>query len=174
MLDHSLDMLWIIMVLLIDRATPLGVADGILYVPCIAFTMRHKNIRFTLIHSLICTIAVCSGIFISRDAGITWWVPLVNRLYSLIAIWLMFFFVMKYINDSMKISRLEKMITISAWTKQVQYKGEWIPIEHYLKQEFNIVVSHGIDPESAEKLVADIDPKFFDTGFFRVNKQSSE
>ncbi len=159
-LNHSLDLVWIAAVLFIDHITPLGVADGILYAPCIAFTLRHKNRRFTLIHSLICTVAVFVGSMISPDSGVPWWVPFINRMYSVLVIWLMYFFVIAHISDALKIISLEKMVTISAWTKQVRYNDEWIPIEDYLKREFNILVSHGIDPESAEKLMEDIDPKY--------------
>lgn len=46
----------------------------------------------------------------------------------------------------------ERLIKVCAWSKTVEYEGEWISYEDYLHRRFNVSVSHGISPEAMEKL----------------------
>lgn len=51
--------------------------------------------------------------------------------------------------------RYERLIKVCAWSKTVQYQGEWVSYEEYLQRRFNVSVSHGISPEAMAKLDAD-------------------
>jgi DNA-binding NtrC family response regulator len=54
-----------------------------------------------------------------------------------------------------KDGRYKTFITMCAWTKAVKTNGDWIQVEKYLKDEFNITVSHGISPAARKKLRQD-------------------
>ncbi|MCX7887919.1 MAG: hypothetical protein N3B01_11785, partial [Verrucomicrobiae bacterium] len=46
------------------------------------------------------------------------------------------------------------LVTVCAWSNTVQYDGEWLSFEQYLKKRFGIQVTHGISPSEAQKLIA--------------------
>lgn len=46
----------------------------------------------------------------------------------------------------------ERLIKVCAWSKTVDFEGEWISYDEYLRRRFNISVSHGISPEAMAKL----------------------
>ena len=50
------------------------------------------------------------------------------------------------------------LVTVCAWSRTVEYKGEWISFEEYLKRRFNLDTSHGISPAEAQKTFADLKP----------------
>ena len=47
---------------------------------------------------------------------------------------------------------LEKLITVSAWSRKIQVDGEWVSFEEFLTQRLGMVITHGIDPETATEL----------------------
>jgi hypothetical protein len=47
--------------------------------------------------------------------------------------------------------RVETLVTVCAWSRTVEYEGEWISFEKYLLKRFNVNTSHGISPAEAEK-----------------------
>jgi PAS domain S-box-containing protein len=56
-----------------------------------------------------------------------------------------------------KVKNLEDIVTMCAWTGQVQYDGKWIRIEAYLEKRFGVNVSHGISDKAAAKMRGEID-----------------
>lgn len=54
----------------------------------------------------------------------------------------------------LKVRRDQRILHVCAWSKAVEYKGEWITFEKYLEERFQINVSHGISPVEAEKVIA--------------------
>ncbi len=50
--------------------------------------------------------------------------------------------------------RVDSLVTICAWSRTVEYEGEWISFEEYLLRRFHINTSHGISPEEAKKVFA--------------------
>ncbi len=51
--------------------------------------------------------------------------------------------------------QLNTLVTICAWSRTVEYQGEWISFEQYLLRRFNINTSHGISPAEAQKVFHD-------------------
>jgi hypothetical protein len=47
--------------------------------------------------------------------------------------------------------RFDTMVTICAWSRTVEYRGEWISFEQYLLRRFNIKTTHGISAAEAER-----------------------
>ena len=56
----------------------------------------------------------------------------------------------------LRLERLRQIVTVCAWTGQVQFEGEWIRLEDYLKQRFGVAVSHGLSKEASAKMIQEI------------------
>lgn len=54
--------------------------------------------------------------------------------------------------------RVKDLVTMCAWSRTVEYEGEWISFEQYLLRRFNISTSHGISPAEAEKIFGELKP----------------
>lgn len=48
--------------------------------------------------------------------------------------------------------RYSGLVTVCAWSHTIEYEGQWISFEEYLKRRFNIDTSHGISPAEAQKV----------------------
>lgn len=55
--------------------------------------------------------------------------------------------------------RVAGLVTMCAWSRTVEYKGEWISFEEYLKRRFNLDTTHGISPAEAAKIFPEHNPK---------------
>ena len=51
--------------------------------------------------------------------------------------------------------RLGRLITVCAWSRRIQFKGEWLTLEEYLALRFNVNVTHGISPQQLDVLMKD-------------------
>jgi hypothetical protein len=49
--------------------------------------------------------------------------------------------------------RVTGLVTICAWSRTVEYEGEWISFEEYLKRRFGLDTSHGISPAEAQRII---------------------
>ena len=55
--------------------------------------------------------------------------------------------------------RVAGLVTMCAWSRTVEYQGEWISFEEYLKRRFNLDTSHSISPAEAQKAFGDLKTK---------------
>lgn len=58
-----------------------------------------------------------------------------------------------------RILRLKSLVTICAWSRTVEYEGEWLSFEEYLQRRFNINTSHGIAPAEMERVFGKFRPE---------------
>lgn len=58
----------------------------------------------------------------------------------------------KLLSEAKKISNLQDLLTVCAWSGQVKRGERWIEMEQFLREEFGVKISHGISPEKAEEL----------------------
>jgi|1185.fasta_scaffold08085_1 CHASE3 domain sensor protein len=49
------------------------------------------------------------------------------------------------------------LVTLCAWTRSVEYDGEWISFEEYLRRKFNLSATHGISPEALSQIKVSLD-----------------
>ena len=56
----------------------------------------------------------------------------------------------------LRLEKLQRVVTICAWTGQVKHDGEWVRMDEYLQRRFGLAVSHGLSREAADKMVAEI------------------
>jgi GAF domain-containing protein len=47
---------------------------------------------------------------------------------------------------------LEKLITVSAWSRKIQVDGEWVSFEEFLTDRLGLSITHGIDPDTAKEV----------------------
>jgi hypothetical protein len=50
-----------------------------------------------------------------------------------------------------RIRKMEALVTVCAWSGTIEYQGEWMSFEDYLKRRFDLQTTHGISPEQAER-----------------------
>src|ERR1700733_10029834 len=43
-----------------------------------------------------------------------------------------------------RIRYLEKFMRVCAWCRKINYKGEWMPLEEFMRQGFDTPTTHGI------------------------------
>lgn len=51
-----------------------------------------------------------------------------------------------------RLERMQEMVTICAWSKLIEFEGEWLSIEEYLSRRLDARVTHGISHAEAEKM----------------------
>src|SRR5438045_7191270 len=49
------------------------------------------------------------------------------------------------------------LVTLCAWTRSVEYEGEWISFEEYLRRRFNLSSTHGISPDALSQIQVALD-----------------
>jgi CHASE3 domain sensor protein len=55
-----------------------------------------------------------------------------------------------------RLSQARNLVTICAWSRTVEYEGEWISFEKYLLRRFKLNTSHGISPEEVRKALGEM------------------
>jgi CHASE3 domain sensor protein len=58
-----------------------------------------------------------------------------------------------------RLQRDEKLLQVCAWTKTVEHEGEWVSFEEYLARRFGINVSHGVNPNEADRIISEMRQK---------------
>src|SRR5207237_7800948 len=49
------------------------------------------------------------------------------------------------------------LVTLCAWSRSVEYEGEWISFEEYLRRKFGISATHGISPGALSQIQVGLD-----------------
>jgi CHASE3 domain sensor protein len=49
------------------------------------------------------------------------------------------------------------LVTLCAWTRSVEYEGEWISFEEYLRRKFHVSTTHSISPEALSQIQVGLD-----------------
>ena len=57
----------------------------------------------------------------------------------------------------LRLEKLQEFVTVCAWTGQVQFQGQWLRLDEYLKKQFGISVSHSLSQEAADKMMREIE-----------------
>jgi len=45
-----------------------------------------------------------------------------------------------------RVAYLEKFMRLCAWCRKINFKGEWMPLEEFMRQGFDTPTTHGICP----------------------------
>lgn len=54
-----------------------------------------------------------------------------------------------------QVSRLEEFVTFCAWSGRVRWKDEWVSVETFLSERYNLNISHGISDEAMRRIMED-------------------
>ena len=54
-----------------------------------------------------------------------------------------------------QVSRLEEFVTFCAWSGRVRWRDEWVSVETFLGERYNLNISHGISDEAMRKIMTD-------------------
>jgi hypothetical protein len=118
--------------------------------------MRYSVLLLIVSLLLLCTwivrVFVFDGSLASGSERIT---GAVWRLEILLVFVLILANILRHFSLFESYRRVEPFIVMSAYSKKVRWKNEWITIEEYLLREFGIEVSHGITPEEKEEALAE-------------------
>jgi len=57
-----------------------------------------------------------------------------------------------------QVKRLEEFVTFCAWTGRVRWKDQWISVEKFLQDRYNVNISHGISEEALTALLKELPP----------------
>jgi len=57
--------------------------------------------------------------------------------------------------EQSKVSQLEQILTICAWSRKVRLDGAWVSFEEFLFRRFGVRISHGITEEAAARLLGE-------------------
>lgn len=53
--------------------------------------------------------------------------------------------------------RLRGLVVLCAWTRTVQFEGQWLTFEEYLERRFGLRTSHGMRPDQVEQFRTELD-----------------
>ena len=146
-----------------DCLLPRGVAVAALYAIPIVLIQRAQSPVWTVVAGLTCAILASIGISVSPDIGVPSEVVLADYGLVLLVITATTLLGILASRRARQIKAMRELLTICAWTKQVQVKGEWISIEEYLTDHLHKDITHGITEEYAEKLLTESGLELKDT-----------
>jgi hypothetical protein len=78
-----------------------------------------------------------------------------NAIIRVAVLLLIAFLVSRIARQSKELERrYNDLVRVCAWSRTVEYQGEWISFEQYMGRRFGVKTTHGISPEEAKKLLA--------------------
>lgn len=54
-----------------------------------------------------------------------------------------------------QVSRLEEFVTFCAWSGRVRWKNEWVSVETFLIERYNLSITHGISDDAMKQIMTD-------------------
>ena len=83
-----------------------------------------------------------------------------NALIRVVVLLFLAFLVSRTARQTKELERrVNDLVTMCAWSRTIEYQGEWISFEQYLLRRFNINTSHGMSPAEAEKIIGALKSK---------------
>jgi hypothetical protein len=153
LLSHWLTQLMLGMAILgLDLFTGRYLQFPILFVLPVALAAWYRNGRNAGIMAVLLPVGRLS-IAIYEEVGDPILYLAGNCLIRILLLAFIAFLVGRTSRQNAELNRqLDNLVTVCAWSRTVEFEGEWISFEDYLKRKFNIHTSHGISPAEAEKL----------------------
>lgn len=56
---------------------------------------------------------------------------------------------------STQVERLKELVTLCAWTGRVRWQNQWVTIEQFLDERYNVQITHGISEEALDQFLKD-------------------
>jgi hypothetical protein len=146
-------------VFVIDLLTPLGVADAVLYVGLVLFSLWSPQRRFTLIVAGGSTALTVLGYFVSPPGGVLW-MSIANRILIVFMIWMTAILVLRYKQKQAEIKVLRELLPICASCKRIRdVQGYWKDLVQYIEQHSEVQFTHGICSDCLAKWYPELNPE---------------
>lgn len=91
-------------IFIMDLLTPLGVADGVLYVGVILLSLGIEGKKYPIITGIVCSLLTILGYFLSPPLE-NFWVVMANRFIALFGIWVAVMVILIYKKSEEQISK---------------------------------------------------------------------
>ena len=145
-------------ILLLDLVTGPFLLFPILFVLPVSLSAWFCSVRWAYALAVLLPIGrFLIAVFLDKPAPFTYMVA--NALIRVAVLVLLAFLVGRTARQTKALrEQVAGLVTVCAWSRTVEYKGEWISFEEYLKRRFNLDTSHGISPAEAQKAFADLKP----------------
>ncbi len=80
-----------------------------------------------------------------------------NALVRIAVLVLIVYLVRKLVGQTRALEkRVDELAKICAWSRTIEYQGQWISFEEYLLRRFNIESTHGMSPAEAQKQIDEL------------------
>jgi integral membrane sensor domain MASE1 len=63
--------------------------------------------------------------------------------------------ILKLRASAAQVSRLEEIVTFCAWTGRIRWNDQWVKVETFLHERYNLNISHGISDEAMKRILGD-------------------
>lgn len=146
-------------VFVIDLLTPLGLADAVLYVGLVLFSLWSPQRRFTLIVAGGSTVLTVLGFFVSPPGGVLW-ISIANRILIVFMIWMTAILVLRYKQKQDEIKVLRELLPICSSCKRIRdVQGYWKDLVLYIEQHSEMQFTHGICSDCLAKWYPELNPE---------------
>lgn len=135
-----------------------GNAVGVLYVaPVLLIGLGAFRLKPHLIVSAgTCSALTVAGFALSSDAAVAG-AGIVNRVLSLLAIWLATSLCLLYLRVEDHVGAAREFLPICASCKQIRDEGGlWHHLESYFSEQFAVKFTHGICPDCTRQLYPEV------------------
>ena len=152
-----------------DLLVPLGIAGGIPYIALIALSVWSPQRTFTHYLTILSTVLIVTGYFLSPEGGVFWTVVM-NRFLALAAVWvtsILLIFWKRSVEEGVKLESvltesqeevkiLSGLLPICASCKKIRDdEGLWNQVEEYIQRHSEAKFSHGLCPDFMKKLYSE-------------------
>ena len=143
-------------ILLLDLVTGPFLLFPILFVLPVSLSAWFYSVRWAYALAVLLPIGrFLIAVFLDKPAPFAYMVA--NALIRVAVLGFMAFLVGRTARQTKALQeRLADLVTMCAWSRTVEYQGEWISFEEYLKRRFNLDTSHGISPAESKKAFGDL------------------
>ena len=84
------------------------------------------------------------------------WMVFANRSISLFVVWVTVLLGLYLFRARRQVRDMESLLTVCAWTKQVKVDGRWVSFDEYLTEHLGFTITHGINEDTASKLLQEM------------------
>jgi hypothetical protein len=93
------------------------------------------------------------GIALTQDVAGPWYFAVANAATRMVVLGLLAYLVARTARQTRELkAQVTGLARVCAWSRTVEYQGEWLSFEEYLKRRFHVETTHGIAPDEARKL----------------------
>jgi hypothetical protein len=148
-----------LVILVVDFATGPFLLFPILFVIPVSLAAWYLSTRWACILAVLLPLGrLCISEFIDKPSPLPYIIA--NSGIRVAVLLILAFFAGRAARQTKQLEeKVSGLVTMCAWSRTIQYQGEWISFEDYLKRRFNVETSHGISPGEVGKALASLERK---------------